>query len=135
MKNISEKGTFHPMVAPRLFEQALLNENWKLAFATGKYAQVVFMNVSPNTNPKNEIGMEIHPFDQVIIIVKGNAKVVLNEEETMAKEGDMIFIPQGTSHNVINVSQEEALKIVSFYSNTDIPANSTYKRKEDESGE
>lgn len=132
MKNMNEKSNFHPRVSPQVFEQALSNENWKLAFATGKNAQVVFMAVSPKTNPKNEIGMETHPFDQVIIIAKGNAKTVLNGEESTAKVGDMIFIPQGTSHNIINVNQDEALKIISFYSDTDIPAHSTYGKKEDE---
>jgi mannose-6-phosphate isomerase-like protein (cupin superfamily) len=47
--------------------------------------------------------------------------------------GDMIFIPQGTPHNVINLNQKDDLKIISFYSGTDIPANSIYKKKELES--
>ncbi len=132
MENSNEKGSFQPIVAHQLFEQALSNENWKLAFATGKNAQVVFMSVSPETSSKNEIGMETHPFDQVIIIAKGSAKVLLNGAESAAKMGDMIFIPQGTSHNVINVNQQEALKIISFYSDRDVPAHSTYEKKEDE---
>jgi quercetin dioxygenase-like cupin family protein len=120
-----------PMVTTQIFEQAEKNENWKTAFATGKHAQVVFMNVSPETNPKNEIGMETHPFDQVIIVVTGKGKAVLNGKESLVAKGDMIFIPEGTPHNVINLVQDKPFKIISVYSSTDIPANSNFKKKSD----
>jgi quercetin dioxygenase-like cupin family protein len=126
-KNISE-----PSVTQELFVKAKNNTNWKLAFLTGKHAQVVFMNVSPDTNPKNEIGMETHPFDQIILIADGRGSVVLNGKTTLIKTGDMIFIPKGTQHNVINSNPKHSMKIVSIYSDTDIPANSVYKKKSDE---
>ncbi|HUX78887.1 MAG TPA: cupin domain-containing protein [Alphaproteobacteria bacterium] len=131
-KDIADNKISQPMVADKLFDIAQSNENWKLAYATGKNAQVVFMNISPKTNPKNEIGMETHAFDQVIFIVKGDGKAILDKKVSMTKPGDMIFIPQGTPHNVINLSPKEELKIVSIYSDTDIPAHSSYKTKEDE---
>lgn len=90
------------------------------------------MNVSPNTSPNNEIGMETHKFDQVIFIVEGKAKAVLNDKPSMVKSGDMIFIPQEVSHNVINLNKNKPLKIISFYSDMDIPANAIYKKKSDE---
>ncbi len=123
------------MIAQKFIQQAKENNNWKKAFATGKFEQVVFMSVSPETNPNNEIGVEIHPFDQVILIVQGKAKAVLNGETTLVKEGDMIFIPTGTKHNVINLDKKEALKVISFYSATDIPKNSVYETKADEAPE
>ncbi len=126
------EGEVKSMIVNQLFEKAEKNENWKVALATGKYEQVVLMNVSPQTNQVNEIGMEVHPFDQVILIVAGNAKVVLNGQISLVKEGDMIFIPTGTSHNVINLSQDKGLKLVSFYSGTDIPKNAVYKTKSDQ---
>lgn len=121
----------NPMVAEKLFEKVKSNDNWKLAFATGKHAQVVFMNVSPQTNPKNEIGMETHAFDQVIIIVDGNGKVDLNGKISNVNAGDMIFIPEGTQHNVINLDPKKPLKLISFYTETDIPANSILKKNTD----
>lgn len=123
-----------PMVTAQILEKAEKNENWKTAFATGKHAQVVFMNVSPETNPKNEIGMETHPFDQVIIVVSGKGKAVLNSKESQLAKGDMIFIPEGTPHNVINLDKSNPFKIMSFYSSTDIPANSNFKKKSDAPG-
>jgi mannose-6-phosphate isomerase-like protein (cupin superfamily) len=135
MTNLTDNKISKPMVVPQIYGKALENKNWKLAYATGKNAQIVFMNISPITNPKNEIGMEIHPFDQVIIIVQGNAKVELDEELSMATVGDMIFIPQGTAHNVINLSQDEELKILSFYSDRDIPVDSIFEKKAEEADE
>ncbi|MDR3492387.1 MAG: cupin domain-containing protein [Gammaproteobacteria bacterium] len=119
------------VATPKIFDEAKKNENWKLAFLTGKDAQVVFMNVSPSTNPKNEIGMETHKFDQVIFVVEGNAKAVLNDKPSMVKSGDMIFIPQGVAHNVINLDAKKPLKIISIYSDTDIPAGAVYKKMSD----
>ena len=132
-KNASDNKVIHPLVTHQLFEKAKENKNWKTAFVTGKHHQVVFMNISPSTNPKNEIGIETHPFDQIILIVEGKGKADLAGEMSEVNSGDMIFIPQGTPHNVINLNQKNDLKIISFYSDTDIPANSIYKKKEVES--
>ncbi len=122
-----------PMVVQQLLEKAKKNTNWKVAVATADHEQVVFMNVSPSTNPDNEIGMEVHPFDQAILIVDGNAKAILNGEATTVKSGDMIFIPEGTKHNVINLNKNKPLKLISFYSENDIPESSKFKVKADES--
>jgi mannose-6-phosphate isomerase-like protein (cupin superfamily) len=119
-----------PMVAQDIFSQADQNDNWKLAFATGKQAQIVFMNVSPSTNPNNEIGMETHAFDQVIFITQGNGQAVLNGKTSVIQKGDMIFIPLGTAHNVINLNKDQPLKIISVYSETDIPAGSVIPKKQ-----
>lgn len=128
----SENKNIHPLVTHQIVEKAKANNNWKTAFVTGKHHQVVFMNISPSTNPKNEIGMETHPFDQIILIVEGKGKADLAGEKSAVNSGDMIFIPQGTQHNVINLNQKDDLKIISFYSDMDIPAESIYKKKEDE---
>lgn len=130
-KSTVENKTSDAVVANNIFNKANANTHWKMAFLTGKHAQVVFMNVSTKTNPKNEIGTEIHPFDQVIIVTEGAGKAILNGKTSTVKTGDMIFIPQGTKHNVINSNPNKELKIISIYSDTDIPANSVYKKKSD----
>jgi quercetin dioxygenase-like cupin family protein len=127
----AEEPEIRPIVAKKIFEEAKKNNNWKVAFATGKQEQVVFMCVSPATNPTNEIGMEVHPFDQSILIVEGSGKAILSGKETAVQSGDLIFIPIGTEHNVINTSKE--LKLISFYSGTDIPSGAVFQKKSDES--
>ncbi|PWY54664.1 cupin domain-containing protein [Legionella qingyii] len=119
------------VISPKIFEKAKNNENWKLAFMTGKDAQVVFMSITPKTNPNNEIGMEIHKFDQVIFVVEGQAKSVLNGKNATVTAGDMIFIPQGVPHNFINLNAKKPFKIISVYSATDIPEKAVYKHKSD----
>lgn len=119
------------VVTPHIFEKVKQNSNWKLAFLTAKSAQVVFMNISPKTNPKNEIGMETHSFDQIIFVAEGDGKAILNGKTTMVKPGDMIFIPQGVEHNVINLNAKKPLKILSVYSSMDIPAKAAYKKLSD----
>lgn len=121
----------NPVVSPQIFEKAKQNNNWKQAFITGKDAQIVFMSVTPKTNPHNEIGMETHKFDQIIFIVEGQAKAILDRKNSIVRRGDLIFIPQGTAHNFINLSAEKPLKIISVYSATDIPASAVYNKKSD----
>jgi quercetin dioxygenase-like cupin family protein len=120
-----------PLIVKNVAEVAKKNTNWKVAYATGEQEQIVFMNVSTKTNPKNEIGVETHSFDQTIWIVEGQARAVLAGNESIVQAGDLIFIPKGTEHNVINIGKE--LKLISFYSMTDIPAGSVYKTKTDQS--
>jgi quercetin dioxygenase-like cupin family protein len=119
------------IISPKIFEMAKKNDNWKLALVTGKDAQVVFMSVTPKTNPNNEIGMETHQFDQVIFVVEGQAKSSLNGKDSTVTAGDMIFIPQGIPHNFINLNEKKPFKIISVYSARDIPQNSIYKQKSD----
>lgn len=130
-----QNGAIQPMVVEQFLDRAKANSNWKMAFATGKYEQIVFMNISPATNPDNEIGTEVHPFDQVILIASGKGNALINGKTTQVGKGDMIFIPAGTSHNVVNLGGQKELKIISFYSATDIPKNAVYKKKGDESNE
>ncbi|HFD8270868.1 TPA: cupin domain-containing protein [Legionella pneumophila] len=119
------------VISSKVFEMAKKNENWKLALVTGKDAQVVFMNITPKTNPNNEIGLETHPFDQIIFVVEGQAKSVLNGKKSTVTAGDMIFVPQGIPHNFINLNVKKPFKIISVYSATDIPENAAYKQKSD----
>lgn len=131
-EKMTASNTVEPKVVQQFIEEAKKNTNWKTAFVTGEQEQIVFMNVSPSTNPNNEIGLEVHPFDQIIFIVEGNGKAVLNEKTSLIKDGDMIFIPRGTAHNFINSGKEKGLKLISFYSENDIPKEAVYKKKADE---
>lgn len=120
------------MTTHQIFDEARKNTNWKLAFATGPHAQVVLMNITPDTNPNNEVGTEVHQFDQVVFVIEGEGQAILNKKVSEIKRGDMIFISQGTPYNIINSKAEEPLKIVSVYSRTELPAHAIYRRKSDE---
>lgn len=131
LADVSNQNIDTAVVVNSIFEKAKQNNNWKAAFLTAKDAQVVFMNITPATNSKNEIGMEKHAFDQIIFVVEGKGKAILNGKTTPVKVGDMIFIPQGVDHNVINLNAKKPLKILSVYSSNDIPAKAVYKKQSD----
>jgi len=120
-----------PMVVHHVFEKTNFNEHWKVPLATGEEAQVVIMSVSPKTNPQNEVGRETHAFDQVIFIISGQAKVILDKKEHLVKKGDMIFVPLGTPHQIINLNQDKPLKLMSVYSQKDMP-DVIFKKQADE---
>ena len=128
----ADNETIEPMIVHDFFKEAKHNTNWKVAFTTGEQEQIVFMNISHLTNPNNEIGEEIHPFDQVILIVQGKGMAVLNQKTTQVGSGDLIFIPKGYKHNIINMGGKSELKLISFYSQTDIPKDAIYKTKADQ---
>lgn len=121
----------NPSVVKHVFEKINFNENWKVPLATGEEAQVVMMSISPQTNPNNEVGMENHAFDQVIFIMRGHGKAIVNQKKYEVQTGDMVFIPLGTPHNIINLDSKKPLKIMSIYSQRDMP-DAIFKTKEEE---
>ncbi len=123
--------SIEPSVVHHVFEKSQFNENWKVPVATGEEAQVVMMSISPKTNSNNEVGIETHAFDQVIFIISGHAKAILNQKDYELHTGDMVFIPLGTPHNLINLNQDKPLKIMSVYSQKDMP-DLIFKTKEEE---
>ncbi|QEY53230.1 cupin domain-containing protein [Legionella longbeachae] len=130
-ENIPVNNKINTVITPKIFEMAKRNKNWKQSLVTGENAQVVFMSITPKTNPNNEIGMETPKFDQVIFVVEGKAKSILDGKNSTVTSGDMIFIPQGIAHNFINLNAKKPFKIISVYSATDIPKNAVYKHKSD----
>lgn len=101
------------------------NENFRKVLTTGQYSQLVVMSLLPG----EEIGMETHSnTDQFIRIEKGEAKVILDGEETEVEDDFAIVIPAGTEHNVINIG-EKKLKLYSIYSPAEHPAGTIHQTK------
>lgn len=94
-------------------EKTSANTYFRRVLYTGQYAQLVLMCLQPN----EEIGMEVHEIvDQFLRIEEGEGKVLMNGEEHSIKDGDAIFVPAGTKHNVINTSSNKQLKLYTVYS-------------------
>lgn len=88
------------------------NTNFRKVLYTGKNIQLVLMSLKPG----EEIGEEIHKDnDQFFRFESGNGKVIINDTEYNIKNGDVVIIPAGSKHNIINTSKEE-LKIYTIYS-------------------
>ena len=89
------------------------NVNFRKVLYTGKHSQLVLMSLRPN----EEIGMETHPDnDQFFRFEMGKGKCIIDENEFMVKDGDVVIVPSGAEHNVINTSGTEELKLYTLYS-------------------
>lgn len=94
-------------------KQTLENTDFRRVLYTAKHCQLVLMSLKP----KEEIGMEIHTDnDQFFRFEKGSGKVVIDNNEYSVSDGSAIIVPAGASHNVINTSETEPLKLYTIYS-------------------
>lgn len=92
------------------------NSNFRKVIFTGKHSQLVLMSLLPN----EDIGEEVHSnVDQFFRFESGQGKAILNGEEIIFKADDVLVVPAGTRHNLINTSPSEPLKLYTIYS----PAN------------
>jgi mannose-6-phosphate isomerase-like protein (cupin superfamily) len=87
------------------------NDNFRQVLYTAKNVQLVIMGLKPN----EEIGLEVHDVDQFFRIEKGEGKVVIDGNEQAVGDGDVVIVPAGAEHNVINTSDSEPLKLYTLY--------------------
>lgn len=89
------------------------NENFRQVLYSGEHMQLVLMALQP----KEEIGEETHQEnDQFFRFESGEGKVIVGETEYGVSDGDVVIIPAGTSHNIINISDSDFLKMYTIYS-------------------
>lgn len=104
----------------------LSNENFRKVLYTGKHAQLVVMSLLPG----EDIGIEVHAnVDQFFRFESGVGKAILNGEETVFGEDDVLIVPAGTEHNIINTSQTEKLKLYTIYSPANHPDGTIHATK------
>ena len=109
------------------------NANFRAALWTGMHLQMTLMHLPPCS----EIGAECHAdTDQLIRVEEGCALVRLGSDRDSLNrhlrlcEGDTIFVPCGTWHNVINVGNCP-LKLSSVYAPPHHPAGTIHPTRPD----
>lgn len=107
--------------------ETLSNENFRKVLYTGPHSQLVLMSLLPG----EDIGMEVHTVDQFFRFEQGVGKAVLNGEEVLFKADDALVVPAGTSHNIINTSDSEELKLYTVYSPANHPEGTVHATKSD----
>jgi len=91
----------------------LENNNFRKVLYTGAHSQLVLMSLLPG----EEIGMEVHKDnDQFFRFEKGEGRVSVDGNEYEVHDGDVLIVPSGAEHNVVNFSETEALKLYTLYS-------------------
>lgn len=88
------------------------NDDFRHVLYTGAHMQLVLMSLIKG----EEIGMEVHEGnDQFFRFESGSGKVVINETEYFVADGDVVIVPAGSKHNIINIG-EDSLKLYTIYS-------------------
>jgi len=106
--------------------ETLSNNNFRKVLFTGTHSQLVVMNLLPS----EDIGMEVHNnVDQFFRFESGEGKAILNGEEVVFKANDVVIIPAGTNHNIINTSSTEQLKLYTIYSPANHPDGTVHATK------
>ncbi|HBL37177.1 MAG TPA: cupin domain-containing protein [Firmicutes bacterium] len=100
-----------------LAQATLQNTNYRTALWTGCYLQLTLMSI----NVGEDIGLEMHPYaDQFIGVESGQGLVRMGNcpdnvtFQRQVADDDIIMIPAGTWHNVINTGNRP-LKLYSIY--------------------
>jgi len=108
-------------------QDTLENKNFRKVLYTGKHLQLVLMSLKVG----EEIGAEIHPGnDQFFRFESGSGKCVIDGNDYKVKEGDVIIVPAGAKHNVINIGVNE-LKMYTLYGPPNHQDGTIRKTKED----
>lgn len=109
-------------------KETLENSNFRKVLFTGKYLQLVVMNLKPG----EDIGEEVHSdVDQFFRIDAGEGKVVIDGEESEIEDGSAVIVPAGSKHNIINTSQTENLKLYTIYAPPNHPDGTVHKTREE----
>jgi mannose-6-phosphate isomerase-like protein (cupin superfamily) len=94
-------------------KQTLGNSDFRHVLYTGKYSQLVLMNLKPG----EEIGEEVHKtIDQFFRFEKGTGIVSIDGIKHEVADGDAVIVPAGAKHNVTNTSKTADLKLYTIYS-------------------
>lgn len=89
------------------------NTSFRKVLYTGKHSQMVLMSLLP----LEEIGMEIHAEnDQFFRFEQGSGMCVIDGYTYTVQAGDVVIVPAGAEHNILNSSDTEMLKIYTLYS-------------------
>ncbi len=88
------------------------NTNFRKVLYTAQHIQLVLMSLKPG----EDIGTEVHTEnDQFFRFEAGEGKVIVGETEYSVVDGDVVIVPAGTEHNIINISTTEDLKLYTIY--------------------
>lgn len=88
------------------------NTDFRRVLYTAQHSQLVLMSLKPG----EEIGEEIHDEqDQFFRFEAGSGRAIVDGSEYTVGDGDVVIVPAGAKHNVINTSDSEPLKLYTLY--------------------
>ena len=120
-----------PIMIPQYIHLTNTNNAWKTHVWGGEESQSIMMSISSQNSKDNQTGSETLDMDRYVIVTSGKANVNIEGQDTTINEGDMIFIPKNRTHNIINLSNEQPLKLFIITSKFYMP-RTTFMTQEDE---
>lgn len=88
------------------------NKNFRKVAYTSEHLQLVVMSLKAG----EDIGEETHKdTDQFFRFEKGNGKCIIDGNTYTVTDGDVIIVPAGAKHNVINTDGHAELKLYTLY--------------------
>ncbi|WP_085990902.1 cupin domain-containing protein [Oceanobacillus senegalensis] len=106
-KNVKEVGTYSPPGHEGTYNRRLVGPQEGI-----ENAEVIIGEMEPNGLADPHFHDEI---EQIMYILNGNARVIIEGEEAILSVGDVIWIPKRAMHEVINVGDTN-LRFVLIYS-------------------
>lgn len=107
-------------------EMTETNEYFRKVLYTAQHMQLVIMTLQVG----EEIGLERHDHvDQFFRVEEGEAEAVLDGQAQTLREGHVLIVPAGTTHNVRNASPVEPLRLYTVYSPPNHPDGTIHKTK------
>jgi mannose-6-phosphate isomerase-like protein (cupin superfamily) len=107
-------------------EEATLNNTFfRKVLYTAVNMQLVVMSLKPG----EEIGEEVHHLDQFFRFEAGKGRVIIDGAIHLVKAEDVVIVPAGATHNVINMSDDEDLKLYTIYSPPEHKEGTVHKTK------
>jgi len=111
-------------------EETLKNSYFRKVLFTGKHLQLVVMSLQGG----EEIGNEVHSdVDQFFRVEEGGAKFVFHngQEEHVIHEDEVVVVPAGTWHNVVNIAPDKPVRLYTIYTPPQHPDGTVHKNKEE----
>jgi mannose-6-phosphate isomerase-like protein (cupin superfamily) len=102
------------------------NETFRTVLFTGEHSQLVVMSLHPG----EEIGDEVHDEDQLFYFVEGRGQAVLDGRATALEEHDVLCVPAGTRHNILNTGREP-MKLFTIYAPAHHPVGTIHRTRID----
>jgi len=99
--------------AADLEKETRMNTDFRRVLYTGRFSQLVLMNLRPG----EEIGEEVHPtVDQFFRFEEGEGMAIIDGVRHTVRDGSGVVVPSGARHNVVNTSSKMNLKLYTMYS-------------------
>ena len=118
--------------AVNIESETIENKDFRRVLYTGEHSQLVLMTLQPG----EQIGLEVHTdTDQFFRFEGGIGEVVINETTYEVGDGDVVIVPAGAEHNVVNLSSSEPLRLYTIYSPAHHQDQTAHATKADETEE